>query len=188
MRACRPSPLMTDELFVTTNGSTTPEWNSVRPSEATSRSDPRTMLLDRAGLGARSASAPSGGLRRRRLALDEPNSLATIGLHQPKKLIHVCWDNHPMKRPGSAHRRPPRATGLCRGRAGGGGPASRAPGTSARRRIWWSTAPRAEPAGTPLHLGVGRAGPIRGAGPAVCELENKYHFAAMWSRRRTSAF
>jgi thiamine pyrophosphate-dependent acetolactate synthase large subunit-like protein len=88
------APLITDELFVTTAGGATAEWNAVRPGDGNLQV--KTLgLCSSIGLG---------------LALALPNrkvfvfdgdgalwmnlgSLATIGLHQPKNLIHICWDN-----------------------------------------------------------------------------------------------
>jgi thiamine pyrophosphate-dependent acetolactate synthase large subunit-like protein len=86
--------LVKDELFVTTAGGATAEWNAVHPSDGNIQV--KTLgLCSSIGLG---------------LALALPNrkvfvfdgdgalwmnlgSLATIGLHRPKNLIHICWDN-----------------------------------------------------------------------------------------------
>ena len=86
--------LAKDELFVTTAGGATAEWNAVHPSDGNIQV--KTLgLCSSIGLG---------------LALALPNrkvfvfdgdgalwmnlgSLATIGLHRPKNLIHICWDN-----------------------------------------------------------------------------------------------
>ncbi|HEY3116302.1 MAG TPA: thiamine pyrophosphate-dependent enzyme, partial [Chloroflexota bacterium] len=82
------------ELFVTTNGGTTTEWNSVRPGEGNLQV--KTMgLCSSIGLGL-SLALP----RRQIVVMDGDGSLwmnlgtlATIGLHQPTNLIHICWDN-----------------------------------------------------------------------------------------------
>jgi len=83
-----------NELFVTSAGGATSEWHATRPSDGNLQV--KTLgLCSSIGLG---------------LALSLPNrkvfvydgdgalwmnlgSLATIGLHQPKNLIHICWDN-----------------------------------------------------------------------------------------------
>jgi phosphonopyruvate decarboxylase len=88
------APLFTDELFVTTNGGTTTEWSSVRPSDANMQV--KTMgLCSSIGLGLALALP-----HRRVVVMDGDGSLwmnlgslATIGLHQPANLIHICWDN-----------------------------------------------------------------------------------------------
>ncbi|MPZ12998.1 MAG: thiamine pyrophosphate-binding protein [Chloroflexi bacterium] len=88
------APLFTDELFVTTNGGATTEWSSVRPSDANMQV--KTMgLCSSIGLGLALALP-----HRRVVVMDGDGSLwmnlgslATIGLHQPTNLIHICWDN-----------------------------------------------------------------------------------------------
>ena len=88
------APLFTDELFVTTNGGATTEWSSIRPSEANLQV--KTMgLCSSIGLGLALALP-----HRRVIVMDGDGSLwmnlgslATIGLHQPANLIHICWDN-----------------------------------------------------------------------------------------------
>jgi thiamine pyrophosphate-dependent acetolactate synthase large subunit-like protein len=88
------APLFSDELFVTTNGGATTEWNSVRPSEANMQV--KTMgLCSSIGLGL-ALSLP----HRRVVVMDGDGSLwmnlgtlATIGLHRPSNLVHICWDN-----------------------------------------------------------------------------------------------
>jgi thiamine pyrophosphate-dependent acetolactate synthase large subunit-like protein len=88
------APLFTNELFVTTNGGTTTEWNSVRPSEANMQV--KTMgLCSSIGLGLALALP-----QRRVVVMDGDGSLwmnlgtlATIGLHRPQNLVHICWDN-----------------------------------------------------------------------------------------------
>ncbi|MBI2358805.1 MAG: sulfopyruvate decarboxylase subunit beta [Deltaproteobacteria bacterium] len=88
------APLMKDELFVTTAGGATSEWNAVRPSDGNLQV--KTLgLCSSIGLGLAIALA-----RRKVIVFDgdgalwmNMGSLATIGLHQPKNLIHICWDN-----------------------------------------------------------------------------------------------
>src|SRR5512139_3612035 len=88
------APLITDELFVTTAGGATNEWNAVRPSD--SNIQVKTLgLCSSIGLGL------AIGLPKRKVFVFDGDgalwmnlgSLATIGLHQPKNLIHICWDN-----------------------------------------------------------------------------------------------
>ena len=88
------APLMQNELFVTTAGGATAEWNAVHPSDGNIQV--KTLgLCSSIGLGV--AIALPG---RRVFVFDGDGalwmnlgSLATIGLHQPKNLIHICWDN-----------------------------------------------------------------------------------------------
>jgi sulfopyruvate decarboxylase subunit beta len=86
--------LVKDELFVTTAGGATAEWNAVRPSDGNIQV--KTLgLCSSIGLGVAIA------LPKRRVFVFDGDgalwmnlgSLATIGLHQPKNLIHICWDN-----------------------------------------------------------------------------------------------
>ena len=88
------APLVKDELFVTTAGGATSEWNAVRPSDGNIQV--KTLgLCSSIGLGL------AIGLPKRKVFVFDGDgalwmnlgSLATIGLHQPKNLIHVCWDN-----------------------------------------------------------------------------------------------
>lgn len=88
------APLMTDELFVTTAGGATSEWAAVRPSDGNIQV--KTLgLCSSIGLGLAIA------LPHRRVVVFDGDgalwmnlgSLATIGLHQPENLIHICWDN-----------------------------------------------------------------------------------------------
>lgn len=88
------APLMKDELFVTTAGGATSEWFSLRPSDGNLQA--KTLgLCSSIGLGLAIA------LPRRKVFVFDGDgalwmnlgSLATIGLHQPKNLIHICWDN-----------------------------------------------------------------------------------------------
>jgi sulfopyruvate decarboxylase subunit beta len=88
------SPLVKDELFVTTAGGATAEWNAVRPSDGNIQV--KTLgLCSSIGLGL------AIGLPKRKVFVFDGDgalwmnlgSLATIGLHQPKNLIHICWDN-----------------------------------------------------------------------------------------------
>ena len=86
--------MIKDELFVTTAGGATNEWNAVRPSDGNIQV--KTLgLCSSIGLGLAIA------LPKRRVFVFDGDgalwmnlgSLATIGLHQPKNLIHICWDN-----------------------------------------------------------------------------------------------
>jgi thiamine pyrophosphate-dependent acetolactate synthase large subunit-like protein len=86
--------LVKDELFVTTAGGATAEWNGVHPSDGNIQV--KTLgLCSSIGLGLALA------LPRRKVFVFDGDgalwmnlgSLATIGLHQPKNLIHICWDN-----------------------------------------------------------------------------------------------
>ena len=86
--------LIKDELFVTTAGGATAEWNAVRPGDCNIQV--KTLgLCSSIGLGL-AISLP----KRKVFVFDGDGalwmnlgSLATIGLHQPKNLIHICWDN-----------------------------------------------------------------------------------------------
>lgn len=86
--------LIKDELFVTTAGGATAEWNAVRPSDGNIQV--KTLgLCSSIGLGL-ALSLP----KRKVFVFDGDGalwmnlgSLATIALHQPKNLIHICWDN-----------------------------------------------------------------------------------------------
>jgi thiamine pyrophosphate-dependent acetolactate synthase large subunit-like protein len=86
--------LVKDELFVTTAGGATAEWNAVRPSDGNIQV--KTLgLCSSIGLGL-ALSLP----KRKVFVFDgdgalwmNMGSLATIGLHRPKNLIHICWDN-----------------------------------------------------------------------------------------------
>jgi len=89
------APLIKNELFVTTAGGATAEWNAVRPSDGNIQV--KTLgLCSSIGLGL------AIGLPKRKVFVFDGDgalwmnlgSLATIGLHQPKNLIHICWDNH----------------------------------------------------------------------------------------------
>src|SRR5262245_1233909 len=88
------APLIKDELFITTAGGATAEWNAVRPSDGNIQV--KTLgLCSSIGLGLALA------LPKRKLFVFDGDgalwmnlgSLATIGLHRPKNLIHICWDN-----------------------------------------------------------------------------------------------
>ena len=88
------APLIRDELFVTTAGGATAEWNAVHPGDGNIQV--KTLgLCSSIGLGLALA------LPKRRVFVFDGDgalwmnlgSLATIGLHQPKNLIHICWDN-----------------------------------------------------------------------------------------------
>ncbi|MDP2602866.1 MAG: thiamine pyrophosphate-dependent enzyme [Deltaproteobacteria bacterium] len=89
------APLINNELFVTTAGGATAEWNAVRPSDGNIQV--KTLgLCSSIGLGLAIA------LPRRKVFVFDGDgalwmnlgSLPTIGLHQPRNLIHICWDNH----------------------------------------------------------------------------------------------
>ena len=88
------APLIKDELFVTTAGGATAEWNAIHPSDGNIQV--KTLgLCSSIGLGL--AIALPG---RKVFVFDGDGalwmnlgSLATIGLHQPRNLIHICWDN-----------------------------------------------------------------------------------------------
>jgi thiamine pyrophosphate-dependent acetolactate synthase large subunit-like protein len=86
--------LVKDELFVTSAGGATSEWNAVKPTDANIQV--KTLgLCSSIGLGLALA------LPQRKVFVFDGDgalwmnmgSLATIGLHQPKNLIHICWDN-----------------------------------------------------------------------------------------------
>jgi len=88
------APLINDQLFVTTAGGATAEWNGVHPSDGNIQV--KTLgLCSSIGLGIAIA------LPKRKVFVFDGDgalwmnlgSLATIGLHQPKNLIHICWDN-----------------------------------------------------------------------------------------------
>jgi thiamine pyrophosphate-dependent acetolactate synthase large subunit-like protein len=88
------APLIHDELFVTTAGGATAEWNAVHPGDGNIQV--KTLgLCSSIGLGLALA------LPKRKVFVFDGDgalwmnlgSLATIGLHQPKNLIHICWDN-----------------------------------------------------------------------------------------------
>ncbi len=88
------APLIGNELFITTAGGATAEWNAVRPSDGNIQV--KTLgLCSSIGLGLALA------LPKRKVFVFDGDgalwmnlgSLATIGLHQPKNLIHICWDN-----------------------------------------------------------------------------------------------
>jgi thiamine pyrophosphate-dependent acetolactate synthase large subunit-like protein len=87
-------PLITDQLFVTSAGGATSEWCAVHPTDGNLQV--KTLgLCSSIGLGLAVA------LPRRKVFVFDGDgalwmnfgSLATIGLHQPKNLIHICWDN-----------------------------------------------------------------------------------------------
>ena len=88
------APLINDELFVTSAGGATSEWCAVKPSDGNLQV--KTLgLCSSIGLGL-AIAVP----RRKVFVFDGDGalwmnlgSLATIALHQPKNLIHVCWDN-----------------------------------------------------------------------------------------------
>lgn len=88
------APLIGNQLFITTAGGATTEWNAVQPSDGNIQV--KTLgLCSSIGLGLALA------LPKRKVFVFDGDgalwmnlgSLATIGLHQPKNLIHICWDN-----------------------------------------------------------------------------------------------
>lgn len=88
------APMMTDQFFITTAGGASAEWNAVRPSDGNLHV--KTLgLCSSIGLGLALA------LPHRKVFVFDGDgalwmnlgSLATIGLHQPQNLIHICWDN-----------------------------------------------------------------------------------------------
>ena len=86
--------LIKDELFVTTAGGATAEWGAVRPSDG-------NMQVKTLGLCSSIGLGLAMALPKRNVFVFDGDgalwmnlgSLATIGLHQPKNLIHICWDN-----------------------------------------------------------------------------------------------
>ena len=88
------APLIKDELFVTSAGGATSEWCAAHPGDGNLQV--KTLgLCSSIGLGLALA------LPRRKVFVFDGDgalwmnlgSLATIGLHRPKNLIHICWDN-----------------------------------------------------------------------------------------------
>jgi thiamine pyrophosphate-dependent acetolactate synthase large subunit-like protein len=99
------APLIGDELFVTTAGGATNEWNAVRPSDGNIQV--KTLgLCSSIGLGL------AIGLPKRKVFVFDGDgalwmnlgSLATIGLHRPKNLIHICWNNKQYESSGASQR------------------------------------------------------------------------------------
>ena len=88
------APLIKDELFVTTAGGATAEWGAVRPSDG-------NMQVKTLGLCSSIGLGLALALPKRKVFVFDGDgalwmnlgSLTTIGLHQPKNLIHICWDN-----------------------------------------------------------------------------------------------
>lgn len=87
-------PLIKEELFVTSAGGATSEWCAIHKSDGNLQV--KTLgLCSSIGLGLAVA------LPRRKVFVFDGDgalwmnfgSLATIGLHQPKNLVHLCWDN-----------------------------------------------------------------------------------------------
>lgn len=88
------APLVDRELFVTTAGGATAEWNALYPSDGNIQV--KTLgLCSSIGLGLAIA------LPKRKVFVFDGDgalwmnlgSLATIALHRPKNLVHICWDN-----------------------------------------------------------------------------------------------
>src|ERR1044071_9458882 len=95
------APLVDQELFVTTAGGATAEWNVLRQSDGNIQV--KTLgLCSSIGLGLAIA------LPKRKVFVFDGDgalwmnlgSLAPIGLDQPKKLIHICWDHQPYESSG----------------------------------------------------------------------------------------
>src|SRR4029434_2188563 len=88
------APLIKDELFVTTAGGATAEWNAVRPSDGNIQV--KTLgLCSSIGLGL-ALSLP----KRKVFVFDGDGalwmnlgSLATIALASPPHTIHICLDH-----------------------------------------------------------------------------------------------
>src|SRR5258706_14532376 len=88
------APLIKDELFTPSAGGATAEWNAVHPGDGNIQV--KTLgLCSSIGLGL------AIGLPKRKVIVFDGDgalwmnlgSLATVGLHQPKNLIHICWNN-----------------------------------------------------------------------------------------------
>lgn len=88
------APLVGDALMVTTNGGATSEWNHVRPTDG-------NMQVKTLGLCSSIGLGLALALPHRKVFVFDGDgslwlnlgSLATVGLHQPKNLIHLLWDN-----------------------------------------------------------------------------------------------
>ena len=172
------APMMTDELFVTSAGGATSEWNAVRPGDANVHV--KTLgLCSSIGLGL-AISLP----HRRVVVFDGDGALwmnlgtlATIGLHQPKNLIHICWDNHQYEASGGE----PTATASERVDFAA---VARGAGIESSRRVTTIEALEEAAAYALVHEGPHfilasiEAGRTQAQGPSVRydELENKYHF------------
>ncbi|MEE8517518.1 MAG: thiamine pyrophosphate-dependent enzyme, partial [Dehalococcoidia bacterium] len=79
---------------MTTAGGATSEWNHIRPNDA-------NMQVKTLGLCSSIGLGLAIALPHRKVFVFDGDgalwmnlgSLATIGLHQPKNLVHICWDN-----------------------------------------------------------------------------------------------
>lgn len=88
------APLVADALVITTNGGATTEWNAVRPTDA-------NMQVKTLGLCSSIGLGLALALPHRKVFVFDGDgslwmnlgSLATIGLHQPRNLVHILWDN-----------------------------------------------------------------------------------------------
>jgi len=170
------APLIKDELFVTTAGGATAEWNAVRPSDGNIQV--KTLgLCSSIGLGL-AISLP----RRKVFVFDGDGalwmnfgSLATIGLHQPKNLIHICWDNKQYESSGGE------PTVSTAGRIDFAGVAKNA-GIESSRKVATVTEMEDAVRHTLTHNGPHfiwariEAGRAEAPPPRYDELENKYRF------------
>ena len=88
------APLIENELFITTAGGATAEWNAVHPSDG-------NIQVKTLGLCSSIGHGLALALPKRKVFVFDGDgalwmnlgTLATIGLHQPKNLLHICWDN-----------------------------------------------------------------------------------------------
>lgn len=86
--------MIKDELVVTTAGGATSEWDAIRPGDG-------NLQVKTLGLSSSIGLGLAVALPQRKVLVFDGDgalwmnlgSLATIGLHQPKNLIHICWDN-----------------------------------------------------------------------------------------------
>jgi thiamine pyrophosphate-dependent acetolactate synthase large subunit-like protein len=87
-------PLINEELFVTSAGGATSEWCAIHQTDS-------NLQVNTLGLCSSIGLGLAIALPRRKIFVFDGDgalwmnfgSLATIGLHQPKNLIHICWDN-----------------------------------------------------------------------------------------------
>ena len=171
------APLIDRELFVTTAGGATAEWNALRPSDGNIQV--KTLGLcssiglrpcHRAFPSAKFSSSTATALLWMNLG-----SLATIGLHQPKNLIHICWDNQQYESSGGE------PTVATAGKIDFAGVARNAGIQSSSAAATVDELKQAvihalEPRRTAFHLGAHRSRPRRSPPLRYDELENKYRF------------